>query len=144
FILWSKEDKYRWTQLCHAEWPCKGKCMQDWTYKCPFGWRRVIKLPIFKAKPKLRVLVPVVCKPPPSYDGPCGSMRQDLTNFDFAAKRAFAFRCQLRWPCRGSAGGSLFASRGINVRINPLFQRSTLKDDAAARKKTERAFSLTT
>ena len=83
------EAKRREASACHAQFPCKGVCTQDYGAACPSGW----------------LSEGAECVAPASYTQSC-VVRKSFDGFGWQEKRFWADQCGVMWPCRSPQGGA--------------------------------------
>jgi CPW-WPC domain-containing protein len=81
------EAKREQASACGAQFPSVGACTADYSELCPAGW----------------TVEGEDCVAPVGYLGPCVARKQ-FHGFNWAEKKLWGDRCQVRWPCRQPRG----------------------------------------
>jgi len=79
-------EKLEQAGRCGVQFPCRGRCEEDFNQMCPQGWR-------FDAANG--------CVAPSGYDGPC-VLRKRFALDAVAEKQTFGMQCAVQWPCHGN------------------------------------------
>jgi len=95
-------DKREAEMLCGLCWPCKEEasgCVRNWDAPCPHGYSPV-DIPYYE----YANATGTTCARDIEYEGLC---EQEVTLEDVDAKREFAERCEVSWPCKTHCEHSL-------------------------------------
>ncbi|VUZ95334.1 CPW-WPC family protein [Plasmodium vivax] len=83
FSNMTSKEKAIYSNLCEVRWPCKKKCVHDYSVLCPSGWVEGAD---------------GYCLATSSYSGNC-EKRIYLKHLDEAMKQTYEHKCQFNYPC---------------------------------------------